>query len=471
MSSEVKSAEEIFLKILDDIDTGEELFESRTREGIFTPSLTMWMMISQRADGGRAMAKVVEELSEGAGEQIWRRNTKSKRIKVKDISLNTSAFSQARSRLSMETTRKVTGAIAKYAAKQGEKVWHGRRVYLCDGTTLNLEATQANLSDYKPVRNQHKAVYAPEMQCLLCHELWSGTAMSPQFAPYRGPKSSSEQQLCFKVMDELPKKSLLIADRNFGIFAIAYEAERRKIQTLVRLSKHRAMAVGGAAFGKAGDIDIPTNWKFKTSRIPDLNIPGGANVEGRFIKHTLRRKGFRDLELFFFTTSTESAHELVELYAQRERIENDIRSLKYVVGMETLHGKTPEIIEKELLFGIASYNLVRAIVSIAAEELNIEPRKISFSRAARLTRIFGNQLSATKDKPEKNNVVARFIKGLNQSKIAHRAYFRIEPRKVVRGPQNFPLMKNSRSKERTEAKKILKKYGHRGYFTSVTRDY
>ena len=52
------------------------------------------------------------------------------------------------------------------------------------------------------------------------------------------------------------------------------------------------------------------------------------------------------------------------------------------------------MLEKEVLFGIAAYNLVRAVVAIAAKKLNIEPRKISFSRAVRLTKLFGNQLAA-----------------------------------------------------------------------------
>jgi hypothetical protein len=309
------------------------------------------------------------------------------------------------------------------------------------------------------------------MQCLFCHELWSGVAMNAQFAPYRGKKSASEQRLCFGVLDELPKKSLLIADRNFGIFSVAYETDRRGIKTLVRLTKSRAKGLGKSSFTESGNVDIPIVWKFGKTNIPGLEIPDGATVEGRFIKHTLKRKGFRDLGLYFFTTSTESADELVELYAQRERIENDIRSIKYVVGMEILHGKTPEMLEKEVLFGIAAYNLVRAVVAIAAKKLNIEPRKISFSRAARLTKLFGNQLAAALDKKEQLTIVQRFITGLNQSKLATRRNLRIEPRKRVREKQLFPVMRKSRLQERKAATRVLKKFGHRGYFTTVSRDY
>lgn len=470
MKSKMQSSEDIFLAVLGELDFGSKMFESRSREGIFTPAVTMWLMIAQRVMGGRGLADVVQALAEGDWRKIWEKNSKSKRLRVTDISLNSSAFSQAISRLDVEMVRKVTEAISERASKQSKRSWHGRRIYLCDGTTLGLEASKEILEDYKPTRNQHGAAYTPDMQCIFCHELWSGTAMNVQFAAYRGPKSSSEQQLCIKVLDGLPKSSLLIADRNFGIFTVAYEAERREIQTLVRLTTSRAKAIGGSFFNSSKNEDISINWKLRISNIPGVEIPNNANIQGRFIKHTIKRKGFRDLVLYFFTTSPESAEDLVELYAQRERIENDIRSIKYVLGMEKLRSKTPQKLEKEVLLGIAAYNLIRETVAIAANELTIEPRKISFSRATRLVQTLGHRLSGA-DKNAKNKIFERFIKGLNQIKLPYRAKFRIEPRKIVRQAQRFPRMKKSRAEERKGAMKILKENGHRGYFTTVTRDY
>lgn len=471
MRARMAEGEELFLEVLNEVGLGEDALVSRSREGIFTPALTMWLMMSQRTNGGRSLAAAVESLIAGEGAKIRNRNVKSRRLRVTDISLNSSAFSQARNRLSVETVRKVSRGIAEKALGKSDIRWHGKKVYLCDGTTLNLGSTKEILGTYKPVSNQYGTAYSPEMQCIFCHELFSGSAINPQFAAYRGAKALSEQQLCIQALDDFPEKSLLIADRNFGIFSVAYEAERRNIKTLVRLTTYRAKHVGGVNFSRKDNADIPVEWKFRSTRIPGLIIPENATVPGRFIKHTLRRKGFRDLVLYFFTTSDEPAEEIIELYAQRERIENDIRSLKYVVGMETLYGKTTEMLEKELLLGIAAYNLVRAIVALAAKQLNILPRQISFSRAARLTLLFGNQLSTARDKKEILIILNRFIKGLAQSKLPNRAYRRIEPRKVVRENQCFPLMRKSRKDERKEAMKTLKEYGHRGYFTTVSRNY
>ena len=88
----------------------------------------------------------------------------------------------------------------------------------------------------------------------------------------------------------------------------------------------------------------------------------------------------KKLKLYLFTTLEEPAEELVALYGRRWHIELDIRSLKQTLGMHSLRSKTPEMMEKELLLGIAGYNLVRAVQMAAARQANLEPRQLSFSR-------------------------------------------------------------------------------------------
>ena len=141
-------------------------------------------------------------------------------------------------------------------------------------------------------------------------------------------------------------------------------------------------------------------------------------------------------------------HLLVELYGKRERIENDIRSLKYTLGMEMLYAHSPDVIEKELVLGTVAYNLVRSCLAAAAQKLKIEPRKISFSRGAELTRIFGNKLHAAKSKEERNQILNKYITALAQSKLPDRKTARLEPRKLVRRKERYPVMKRSRKVER-----------------------
>ena len=150
----------------------------------------------------------------------------------------------------------------------------------------------------------------------------------------------------------------------------------------------------------------------------------------------------------------------MKLYKERTRIEHDIRSLKYTIGLEMLYGKSPAMIEKELLLGVAAYNLLRAVIAKVVLKLGIQPRKISFSRGAALTEIFGNKLgdvnSSRTERTEK-----RVLKAIEQSKLPERAAYRVEPRMVTRKRQQWPLMKTSREEARRLADECLETHGTR----------
>jgi hypothetical protein len=309
------------------------------------------------------------------------------------------------------------------------------------------------------------------MLCGCCHELFSGIALNPRFGAYRGAEKTHEANLFVEVMEEIPEKSLLIADRGLGIFPIAYEASRRKHHVLLRLTSIRAKSIAKKAFNEGEFVDTQVSWKLSYTRMNGLGIAADATLDGRFIKWTVKRNGYRPLELFFFTTSPEAAEELVALYQQRERIENDIRTLKHTIGLERLVSKSPKIIGQELLLGVLAYNLIRSIIATAAKELGLEPRQISFTRSVQWIQIFGNQIRDATSPEQIQKIRERFLLILRQTKLPNRKNQRVEPRKVAYEKQSYPRMRKSREEERILALLILEQYGHRGYFTSVTRDY
>jgi putative transposase len=61
------------------------------------------------------------------------------------------------------------------------------------------------------------------------------------------------------------------------------------------------------------------------------------------------------------------------------RIETDLRSLKRTVRLQHVAAKSKGMMEKELIMATAAYNLVRAVMSLAAERCKLDPRQLSFS--------------------------------------------------------------------------------------------
>ena len=61
--------------------------------------------------------------------------------------------------------------------------------------------------------------------------------------------------------------------------------------------------------------------------------------------------------------------------------ELDIWSIKTTMNMDVLRCKTPEMVQKEIWTHLLAYNLLRTVMAVAANENDIEPRKISFKGA------------------------------------------------------------------------------------------
>ena len=72
------------------------------------------------------------------------------------------------------------------------------------------------------------------------------------------------------------------------------------------------------------------------------------------------------------------------LYERRWSGEVDIRSVKETMKMDILRCKTPEMVQKEIWTHLLAYNLLRTVMAVAANENDIEPRKISFKGAKQL---------------------------------------------------------------------------------------
>ena len=127
----------------------------------------------------------------------------------------------------------------------------------------------------------------------------------------------------------------------------------------------------------AQNCDVAAAWapsKKDLKTTPE--IPKQASVQGRFIKHTVTTPGFRPQVLSFFTTRTDSVAEIAALYLKRQRIETNISQLKQVLKLEFVNAKTPEMIDKEVHLAFLTFNLLSAIMALAAQRTNLPFERI-----------------------------------------------------------------------------------------------
>jgi Transposase DDE domain len=85
-----------------------------------------------------------------------------------------------------------------------------------------------------------------------------------------------------------------------------------------------------------------------------------------------------------------------DLYERRWSGEVDIRSIKSTMQMDVLRCKTPEMVHKEIWAHLLAYNLLRTAMAVAAAEVGIEPRHVSFKGAKQAVTAFAPKIEAAR---------------------------------------------------------------------------
>ena len=125
--------------------------------------------------------------------------------------------------------------------------------------------------------------------------------------------------------------------------------------------------------------------------------------------------------LYLFTTLGEETREIVaELYRERWHVETDLRSLKEQVRLHTIPARSPTLVACELLMAIASYNLIRAVMTEAARQIGIEPRRLSFSRSRENFWAFARAVAHLNSEEELERHWKVLIRSLGQCKLPKR---------------------------------------------------
>ena len=90
-----------------------------------------------------------------------------------------------------------------------------------------------------------------------------------------------------------------------------------------------------------------------------------------------------------------------DLFERRWSGEVDIRSIKSVMEMDVLRCKSPEMVHKDIWAHLLAYNLLRTVMAVAAAEVGIEPREVSFKGAKQAVTAFAPKIEAARpeDRP------------------------------------------------------------------------
>lgn len=355
---------------------------------VYTAAVTTWLLVYQRMHGGASLSDAVGELLHNHPQFL----PDNKRVREGRLSANTGAYSQARQRLDPKITVGVADHVFRSLISAVPPSVAGRRAFLLDGTTIALSSSDKLRQRFPPASNQYGEGVWPIAHLVVAHELETGCAILPEVGTKFGSQAESEVRLAQALLPRLPARSIVIADRNFGVFSLVHAAHEADHDAVVRLTEQRFKALLKKAQPMAGDdpqrAPCVSRWQVswrptQQDRKTNPDLPPDAKIDA--ILHQVPVS--KELTLWLLTTWDCPSDTAARLYGRRQEIETDIRQIKVLLNIEQLPARDETMIRKELATSIVAYNLVIQIRRLAAKKAGVPPKKISFARTWSAVRI------------------------------------------------------------------------------------
>ena len=420
------------------LDRIQEQAAIRSRRGIYSLVVVLWLMIWQRLQPRGTLSHAVRQLVQGGGRSLL---CSCKRVREGRISQAAGGYCQSIQKMPKLVPQLVTRDVVARLSEQLGEPWPGLAgpVYVVDGTTLLLPHTRKLARAYPAGSNQHGPGHWPILRIVVLHDVSNGLALYPQWGPLNGERAVSEQGLTAPAFDQLPEGATVIADRNFGVFSVAWEIARRQRGVIVRLTEARAKKLFGGSISQEGDY--PVQWQASRWDKPQAAPwPEGATLEGRLIAVRVGR-GKSKQWLYLFTTLPLPAAQVVAVYGKRWTIETDLRSLKRTVQLQQLRSRSVEGLEKELLTAICAYNLVRAVMCLAARRSGIPARRLSFTQTLDVVNDAWPRLISAPTQQAHDAEFEQILDWVAANKLPNRSKRRHYPRQVWGRGYHFPTRK------------------------------
>ena len=363
------------------------------RDRVFTPTTTIWGFLSQVLSDDHSCRDAVSRI-------IAHRAASGLRV----CSPNPSSYCNARARIPTAVLRTLARQTARelQAGAADEWKWDGRSVFIADGSHVSMPDTPENQAAYPQPVVQQPGIGFPLARVAVLLSLATGACHDLAIAPYAG-KGTGETTLLRAMYDALKPGDVIVADALFDNYFLACELRDRGLELVARVQAER---VGSRTVESRPDGDVIL-W-----RRP--NKPRGMTGQQyrRYPKELLMRQVTVDArdresraEVFqVVTTILETSidgGQIGDLYERRWSGEVDIRAIKATMQMDVLRCKTPEMVEKEIWARLLAYNLLRTVMAVAAAEVGIEPRHVSFTGTKQAVTAFAPKLEAARpeDRP------------------------------------------------------------------------
>ena len=398
------------------------------RPRLWGPLETFWSCILKHLDGVKSVRSMEHHLG-------------SLQDEISGSRRDGADFCRARQRLPQIIFEKALAFIEKNRPSKGVSKVFGMVIVFVDGFTSKVFDSKENRNHFGYSLSRNGLSRLPIIRAVMAVCGDSGTVLKSALGPYK----TSEQHLFNDILKGIGAGMLVVGDRHFCSFPILWSLLEKGAHGLFR--KHQTRK--GHFFKSLGYKDTLMRWPknslkyLRCAAWKDLRQRVFEDLYVRHIERVIVRKGYRSFTLKLCTTLLDPkkypANQLIELYLKRWQIEGDILRMKSNHGLRRLHGKTPDVVYKEMLSGMIAHSLVCNIKAETGED----PRRLSNTQTCRILRTISERM--VEASAERRITLAMILK--RETKLAEVPVQKRppEPRFLVSKPTRFKILRKSRT--------------------------
>jgi hypothetical protein len=215
------------------------------RDRRFNPVTTIWGFLSQVLSDDHSCRDTVSRI-------IAHRAASGLQV----CSPNTASYCNARARLP-------TAVLCSWAKRTAQQLqdnlpqawkWHGRNVYIADGSHVSMPDTPENQASYPQPEVQQPGIGFPLARLTVLLSLATGACHDLAMAPDAG-KGTGEKTLVRQLYDILKPGDVVLADALFDDYFIACELRQRGIELVAR-AQYQRVDTQTVQRGPDGDVVV-----------------------------------------------------------------------------------------------------------------------------------------------------------------------------------------------------------------------
>ena len=314
------------------------------------------------------------------------------------VPINAASYCKARMRLPLAVVQRLleSSAQAMAGGKGAQRLWHGLRVYLTDGSGTIAPDTPELQKLFPQPRSQKKGCGFPQVKILGLFDAFTGLVTKALcYSLFH------EQSQVWQLHPLLGIGDLLVADRGFCSYVHLAMLRLRGVLGLFRMHQqqivdfrphrksHRKGQRGKPSshfVKRLGKHDQLVRW-IKPNKPPKWMQPKqwagiAASLLVRELRYTMKAKGQRTRVVTIATTLLDPRRypkaEIAALYGIRWTVETHFKELKTTLKMRKVKSRTPEGVQKEVAVYCLVYNLIHMVMLAAARRQRVDPGRISF---------------------------------------------------------------------------------------------